>query len=63
MLQNGQSHKNNQICYEIMQCEQNLADITNNIKRPSGKHLILKIDKNGKFGGELKTIKKMEWKV
>lgn len=30
----------------------------NNIKRPSGKHLILKIDKNGKFGGELKTIKK-----
>lgn len=32
----------------------------NNIKRPSGKHLILKIDKNGKFGGELKTIKKNE---
>lgn len=54
----------------IRQCEQNLPDTTNNIKRPLGLHLTtLKIrDKMEILDRELKTIKKNEmgypeWKI
>lgn len=49
--------------WEIIQCEQNLADTTNNIKRPSGLHLILKMirDKMENLGGETENYKK-EWR-
>lgn len=55
--------RNNQVYWEIIQCEQNLADTTNNIKRPSGLHLILKMirDKMENLGGETENYKK-EWR-